>query len=386
MSKTIFSYSQWQPAPVQDILNIDCFLESGSNLFAGTDSNGVYESINNGGNWTAANNGLTDGHVRALGISGNNIFAGTRGGVFISTNNGNSWNTINGPTNVTTIAISGNNMFVGTYHEGVYLSANGGALMLVGLENRNIMALAASGNNVFAGTDDYGIYLSTNSGGNWALANNGITGDMDIHSFAIISSNVFAGTEDGVFLSSDNGGSWTAVNNGLTDLYVTAIVFSGNNIFAGTRGGVFLSTNNGGSWILKNQGLSNEPDITALFIYNNYIFAGLFNLSVWRRSISEIIGIQNISSEIPKGFGLSQNYPNPFNPTTNIKFDISKKSFVNLVIYDLLGKEVATLVNENLNAGSYQADWNAGEFPSGVYFYRLQAEDFVQTKSMVLLK
>jgi parallel beta-helix repeat protein len=94
----------------------------------------------------------------------------------------------------------------------------------------------------------------------------------------------------------------------------------------------------------------------------------------------------NQAISIATRFALSQNYPNPFNPTTNIKFDIPKKSYVKLVIYDLLGKEVTALVNEEMSAGSYQMDWNASSYPSGVYFYRIETPDFVQTRSMVLLK
>jgi uncharacterized delta-60 repeat protein len=101
---------------------------------------------------------------------------------------------------------------------------------------------------------------------------------------------------------------------------------------------------------------------------------------------SQLIGIQNISSEIPNGFSLSQNYPNPFNPTTNIEFAVSKSSPVKLVIYDLAGREVETLVNEKLSAGIYRADWNASEYTSGVYFYKLQTEGFFETKKMILTK
>lgn len=98
------------------------------------------------------------------------------------------------------------------------------------------------------------------------------------------------------------------------------------------------------------------------------------------------IGIINISSEIPKEFSLGQNYPNPFNPVTKIKFALHSKSFTNLVIYDGLGREVEKLVNEQLNAGSYEADWNASNYPSGVYFYKLTTGDFSKTNKMLLIK
>ncbi|RPI13887.1 MAG: T9SS C-terminal target domain-containing protein [Ignavibacteriae bacterium] len=98
------------------------------------------------------------------------------------------------------------------------------------------------------------------------------------------------------------------------------------------------------------------------------------------------IGIQNISANIPGKFTIYQNYPNPFNPNTNIKFDIPEKSFVKLAIFNSLGQEIASLVNEELNAGTYNADWNASNYPSGVYFYKLTTGSFTETKKMILLK
>jgi len=98
------------------------------------------------------------------------------------------------------------------------------------------------------------------------------------------------------------------------------------------------------------------------------------------------IGIININSEIPNKFSLGQNYPNPFNPTTNIRYDLPKNSFVKLVVFDALGREVSTLVNETLQPGTYSVDWNASEYTSGVYFYRLTTGNFVETKKMLMIK
>lgn len=105
-----------------------------------------------------------------------------------------------------------------------------------------------------------------------------------------------------------------------------------------------------------------------------------------RNKYTSLVGITNYNSELPSDFSLSQNYPNPFNPTTNIKFSIANPGLTSLKIYNTLGKEVASLVNEYLQAGSYDADWNASGNSSGVYFYRLQANGFVQTKRMLLIK
>ncbi len=101
-----------------------------------------------------------------------------------------------------------------------------------------------------------------------------------------------------------------------------------------------------------------------------------------------VVGINQISSEIPENFSLFQNYPNPFNPVTKIKFDIGGSSAAQtfLYVYDILGNEIAVLVNEQLHPGSYEADWDASAFPSGIYYYKIEAGSFSDTKKMVLIK
>ncbi|TAK55358.1 MAG: T9SS type A sorting domain-containing protein [Bacteroidetes bacterium] len=94
----------------------------------------------------------------------------------------------------------------------------------------------------------------------------------------------------------------------------------------------------------------------------------------------------NDNAKLPKQFSLNQNYPNPFNPTTTFGFQIANQGFVTLKIYDLLGKEVASLVNENMNPGSYSKVWDAGGIPSGMYYYRLQASGFSESKKLLIVK
>lgn len=98
------------------------------------------------------------------------------------------------------------------------------------------------------------------------------------------------------------------------------------------------------------------------------------------------IGIKPIGGNVPKVFALRQNYPNPFNPVTNIEFDLPRSEFVRLIIFNTLGQEVKTLVNEKKEAGSYRVDFDASNLPSGAYFYRITAGDFVQTNKMILVK
>ncbi|MCX7834055.1 MAG: T9SS type A sorting domain-containing protein, partial [Ignavibacteria bacterium] len=99
-----------------------------------------------------------------------------------------------------------------------------------------------------------------------------------------------------------------------------------------------------------------------------------------------LVEVKQIASEIPKDFILKQNFPNPFNSSTKITFMLPRSSFVRLVIFDLLGREIETLIDERLSAGVYEKTWNADNYPSGVYFYRLVTENSIDTKKMVLIK
>jgi hypothetical protein len=110
-----------------------------------------------------------------------------------------------------------------------------------------------------------------------------------------------------------------------------------------------------------------------------YYFDSVIFLSVGSIGITK-------EEEIVKGFKLDQNYPNPFNPSTNISFQVPKNSFVTLKVYDILGREIATLVSKKLNAGEYEIPFSNNQLTSGVYFYRIEAEDYVNTKKMFMIK
>jgi len=379
-----------------------CFAISGMNVFSGSNSGGVYISTDNGMNWTQCSNSLPS--INTIAVSGLNVFAGNGdgggpGGLFRSTNNGVNWIALNSglpDIHVRVLTVFGTNILAGLNYGGVYLSTdNGMNWNIIGSNFGEVNSFAISGSNIFAGTYYSGIYLSTNNGTNWTAVNNGIIINNAIVSLTISGTNLFAGTGGyGVYYSSNNGTNWLA--KGLNGRTVGSLLYSGTNVFAGTDTGVFLSSNNGTNWIQVNQGFNPVPLIHSLTIINNYILAASRFHGIWRRPLSEIItSVQNISTEIPLSFSLSQNYPNPFNPTTTIKFDI-KAGFlpstrdgndkVVLKVFDILGKEVATLVNEQLAPGTYSVDWNASAFPSGVYFYRLTTEGFSETKKMLMIK
>ena len=132
--------------------------------------------------------------------------------------------------------------------------------------------------------------------------------------------------------------------------------------------------------------VGNGPDGIAVDQTTNKVYVTNQNdktISIIGRSVTSV---KQISQLMPDHFALSQNYPNPMNPSTTISFNLPVKSFVSLKVFDMLGREVASIISQELPAGTYARQWNAGKMSSGVYFYRLQAGSFTQTKRLVLLK
>jgi len=109
-------------------------------------------------------------------------------------------------------------------------------------------------------------------------------------------------------------------------------------------------------------------------------------IATWNQNLGIVTDVTPINNPIPKEYKLSQNYPNPFNPVTRINYALPKSGFVTMKVYDMLGREVVNLVNENKSAGEYSVDFNASSLTSGVYFYRLEVNGFIDTKKMMLLK
>jgi hypothetical protein len=107
---------------------------------------------------------------------------------------------------------------------------------------------------------------------------------------------------------------------------------------------------------------------------------------VWKRSLTNSSEVREVSSTIPRAFSLGQNYPNPFNPSTKIQFHLASSAFTSLKVYNVLGKEAATLVNDYLQPGNYESTFDASHLSSGLYFYQLQTGNLIDAKKMNLIK
>jgi photosystem II stability/assembly factor-like uncharacterized protein len=232
------------------------------------------------------------------------------------------------------------------------------------------------------------ILRTTNSGLNWTSQTSGTTHYLNSVSFTDANTGTAVG---GIYrvstiLRTTNGGiNWTSQSSGTTN-HLWCVNFTDANIgtAVGDLGTILRTTNGGTNWTSQSSGTTIELNCVSFSDADNGTAVG--NNGIILRTTNGGVKVINISTKIPSKYLLEQNYPNPFNPTTNIKFDIPKSSLVKISIYNALGKEVATLVNEKLNSGSYNVDWNALGYPSGVYFYKLITKEFVDTKKMVLLK
>ena len=156
-----------------------------------------------------------------------------------------------------------------------------------------------------------------------------------------------------------------------------------------------ISTDGGTTWsadsrLTNNAGASGFPSInisgSALHIVWNDNRDGNTEIYYKKNPNGNPIGITPVSTIVPADYSLGQNYPNPFNPVTNITIQLPRSGFVKLSVFDVTGKEVAVPVNEGMNAGTYKIDFDASGLTSGVYFYRLQTDEFTATKRMILLK
>ena len=379
--------------------NVSAFAVIGQDFLAGTygtstENYGAFLTTDNGTNWTEADANLQGVGEMAFAVNGTYVFAGTPIGIYRTTNNGATWSFkvsgITGDRFTYALALSGTNLFAGTYG-GVYLSTDSATSWKEadsGMTNKTVVALAVSDTNIFAGTQGGGVFLSTNNGTSWTAVDSGLT-NLFVSALAVNGTNLFAATGNGanganVFLSTNNGTNWTSVSTGLPkNSSISSLAATGTNLFAGANG-VYLLGNNGGSWTSVSSGLP-SGGVGALVVFGSYLFAGKGG-NVFRRPLSDLTSVADRPEAIPSHFELSQNYPNPFNPSTSIKYQIASASHVTLEIFDILGRAVATLVNEVKQPGTYTIRWDASNMASGAYFYRIQAGDFLQTRKLLLIK
>ena len=379
------------------------------------------------GSWSALGTG-TNSTVFALTVYSNKLVAGgafqTVGGVpvnKIATWDGNNWFSLgNGLDNGTVYSLSvyNNDLIVGgsfTYASGVSANRiakwNGSSWSPLGSgTNASVYAFSQYLGNLYVGgsfSTAGGLYVNRIARWNGS-AWSGIGGvNSTVQTLGVYDANLILGgyfTVSGGSVSTSRIAKWGAIP-------IAPTLISPPNGAIGISLTPTLNWNDIPNTFDYGVQLTNDPNFQSLIINVNGLTnseytvpSGILELNkvyFWRANARNGLGtgpfsaiwfftsvVTNISTngEIPKEFRLYNNYPNPFNPTTNIKFSIPTQGFVTLKVFNSLGKEVATLVNENMSVGTYEVNFDAGSITSGVYFYRLQSDNFTETKRMMLIK
>lgn len=394
------------PSPVRGIT------VNGGNVYAATDPGGLFLSQDDGTDWSLKSAGLVFSDFYAVESSGRTVLAGTGNGlIYYSTDDGTNWSISRDSvgnssppfflTSISSFAKMGSLFFAGGTG-GVTVSTDSGRTWTMdnsGFPNgTNVTALTVLDTFLLAGTNSGGgVFLSTdwsrmdtvwtNHHSRWNQVSNGFNSSAAL-CLASIGGELFTGSPGGIFVSQDTGAYWRSSNNGLLNPWILDFAVSGSNIFAATEGGAFLSTDEGAHWTPVNEGFTDSSNVLSIAVSKKYLFAGTVSTGIWRRLLSDmiVVAINEPEASIPNRFSLSQNYPNPFNPSTVIIYQLPVSSHVTLKVYDVLGRLARTLVDERESAGSYSVTFNADGLVSGVYFYRLQAGPFSQTKKLIIIR
>jgi photosystem II stability/assembly factor-like uncharacterized protein len=321
----------------------------------------IFQTSNGGATWTTANTHAGFGDNVSMTSATNGYFIGDpvagNWDLLSSTNAGLNWGTWS------TLATTNTS---GTYNN----------------------AACFDGNNVwFESVGQSSILFSSNLGVNWTSQTIPLA-EITAISFNSSTTGLAGGssTSPGLLKTINNGVNWTAITNPYTTSSISGIVGAQQTWWVAQQGtGISKSTDDGATWTTAYTAAAGSYYHMTKSRSGATIWAIRSNGGISRYGLP-ITGINSISNEVPATFSLSQNYPNPFNPTTKINFALPKSGLVTLKVYDVLGKEVATLVNEVKNAGTYNYEFDGSALTSGVYFYKLEGNGFSSVKKMMLVK
>ena len=239
-------------------------------------------------------------------------------------------------------------------------------------------------------TQEVTIVHTTDGGQTYEIQTNPTDPDIRLNSvcFADNQHGIAAGVGTTILYTSDGGSNWessTVSNYRWQSVHLNQ---SGKAWAVGRNGTIVYSTDWGYTWTTQESGVSSElREVIFISANEGWIVGGGTGLPgvILHTTTGGVITAVD-EDEIVREFALAQNYPNPFNPSTNIRYQIPERSFVTLKVYDVLGNEVTTLVNKELNAGSHEVVFDASRFSTGIYFYQLKTGSFVETKKMILVK
>ncbi len=345
-------------SPVTNILLSVCIIDSNTIMASGFDRT-LIKTTNFGMNWYRITNNGYDLNEIKFPNAKTGYIASSSGIILKTTTAGETWFDLDNP-----------DPFALEFYSLSFIDANTG--FVVGF---------------YGTTSKHSPILKTTNGGeNWARQESSTHIPLLSVRFINPDTGLICGGL-GIIRRTTNGGmNWNFISGPPNDLgnltYVTDQI-----AYAVGSNGIIVKTNDGGiNWEIQNSrtihGLSG-----VYFTDSLNGFAVGDSGTILKTTTGGVVGITKVNNTIPEKYFLYQNYPNPFNPSTTIKFSIANNnSFVKLTVYNNSGKEIVTLVNGKLDLGTYEVDFDGSTLPSGVYFYRIETRNFIQTKKMIFLK
>lgn len=364
-------------------------------LYNGSNFN-IHKTTNAGANWIDQNSGYTSMRFMAVWVQHPDtaFFTGNDGIIIKTVNGGNNWITVFSETSLQLWGLFFVNSFTG------YTCGSGGRIMKTTNAGANWVNLTSptmtSLSSVYFLNENTG-YISgsaialktTNAGANWVNMNapyiSGFENFREIYFFDV---NVGLYVSDaGRIVKTTNGGSnWVLMNSGTTQsLFGVKFIDALTGYACGNAGAIVRTTDGGENWNTQTSPL-NEILTDVWFTNSTTGYISSWSGKILKTTNGGLTFIEPVSSEIPESYKLEQNYPNPFNPSTNFKFSIPVSGNVLLKIFDAAGKEITELINGSLSAGSYELNWDASSYSSGIYFYSLTSGLYTQIRKMVLVK
>ena len=355
---------------------------------------------------------------------------GDAGAILHTTNAGTTWSLLTlTAADLQQIVFKDANIGIVVGDNGIiFTTTNGGTNWISKNSSTSLQLRGASfagGSTFFAVGDDGAAVKSTDDGNTWTTLNSGTT--ERLLSVAAVDQNVWVGARNGLMLFSNNGGTTlTSMSNPATDDIKDIQFIDGSIGFACGSNSFFMYTSNGGSvWTSRSAGIvvglnglhfinQNEgwtvggagtlysttnaglnwisittpttQDLNSIHSFDGANASAVGNLGIIITNYSPSTGIDDKNYSAPNQIILEQNYPNPFNPATKIKFSIPESSIIVIKIYNAVGSELATLLNEIKQPGTYEVSFNAVDLSSGAYFYSIETDNFREVKKMILIK
>lgn len=364
---------------------VNHLVATGNFLFAAT-AIGIYHTSNNGDNWTEASSGLTNRNISAFSVVNEGLLAGTSGGgIFFWSDNGDKWdNSSSGLTDtcITDLVKIGGIEYAATLKNGIFSSNdNGKNWTRAGFADSTIVSLASSGSRLYCATS-HGIYYTDNNGATWKSCTFSSSGY--ISRIQTIGNSILTKTSSGMNLSLDSGKTWVPPNgidfslstsnsyysiNSIEriDTVFVACVTKFENYTSQGVSHIYRSLDKGANWKLFDSGLPSDVEIISFAAKGDFVFAGTNNNGVWRCPIAQMTGTRhsNVANTAANTASMKISMNHNFMRNLTIRIFLPQESDVIIKVYNLSGREIATVIQRRVGAGAHIFNWNANGIATG---------------------